>query len=259
MWRASTRNSSLRKPRKSGKSVSLGSSGLETVRTVIKGVGGYLPQRVVTNDDLAKIVDTSDSWITERTGIKERRIAADGELTSFMGAAPARAALDDAGMAPEDIDLIILATSTPDQTFPATAVTIQAELGITQGAAFDMQAVCSGFVFALATADSRLKNGLFKRALVIGSEAFSRILDWEDRSTCVLFGDGAGALVLGIEDGERGILATKLHADGRHNDLLFVDGGPSTTGTAGKLRMKGREAFCHAVVNLAGVTHEALA
>ena len=169
---------------------------MNPVRTVIKGVGGYLPARVVTNADLAKLVDTSDAWITERTGIKERRIAAEGELTSTMGAIAARAALDDAGLAPEDIDLIILATSTPDQTFPATAVTIQAELGITHGAAFDMQAVCSGFVFALTTADNYLKSGMFKRALVIGAEAFSRILDWEDRSTCVLFGDGAGAVVV---------------------------------------------------------------
>jgi 3-oxoacyl-[acyl-carrier-protein] synthase-3 len=223
-----------------------------------------LPQRVVTNDDLAKMVDTSDSWITERTGIKERRIAAEGELTSFMGAVAARAALDDAGMAPEDIDLIILATSTPDQTFPATAVTIQAELGITQGAAFDMQAVCSGFVFALATADSHLKSGLFKRALVIGSEAFSRILDWEDRSTCVLFGDGAGAVVVEAQKPngaltERGILAACLRSDGRYRDKLFVDGGPSSTGTVGHLRMDGPEVFRHAVTKISEVIDATLA
>lgn len=223
-----------------------------------------MPQRVVTNDDLAKMVDTSDSWITERTGIKERRIAAEGELTSFMGAVAARAALDDAGMAPEDIDLIILATSTPDQTFPATAVTIQAELGITQGAAFDMQAVCSGFVFALATADSHLKSGLFKRALVIGSEAFSRILDWEDRSTCVLFGDGAGAVVVEAQKPngaltERGILAACLRSDGRYRDKLFVDGGPSSTGTVGHLRMDGPEVFRHAVTKISEVIDATLA
>ena len=222
------------------------------VRTVVKGCGGYLPARVMTNADLAAMVDTSDSWITERTGIKERRIAADGELTSTMGTVAARLALDDAGLAPEDIDLIILATSTPDQTFPATAVTIQAELGITHGAAFDVQAVCSGFVFALATADSYLKSGMFKRALVIGSEAFSRILDWEDRSTCVLFGDGAGAVVVEAQKlngalTDRGILATSLRSDGRYRDKLYVDGGPSTTQTVGHLRMEGREVFRFAV------------
>ena len=231
---------------------------LNPVRTVIKGVGGYLPTRVVTNADLAKLVDTSDAWITERTGIKERRIAADGELTSSMGAVAARAALDDAGLAPEDIDLIILATSTPDQTFPATAVTIQAELGITHGAAFDVQAVCSGFVFALATADNYLKSGMFKRALVIGAEAFSRILDWEDRSTCVLFGDGAGAVVVEAQKlngvmTDRGILATCLRSDGRYRDKLYVDGGPSSTGTVGHLRMDGPEVFRHAVTKISEV------
>ena len=172
---------------------------MSVLRTVVKGCGGYLPERVLTNADLAKVVDTTDEWIATRTGIKERRIAATGEFTSTMGAAAARAALDDAGLKPEDIDLIILATSTPDQTFPATAVTIQAELGITHGAAFDVQAVCSGFVFAMTTADNYLKGGHFKRALVIGAEAFSRILDWNDRGTCVLFGDGAGALVVEAE------------------------------------------------------------
>jgi len=231
---------------------------LNPVRTVIKGVGGYLPARVVTNADLAKLVDTSDAWITERTGIKERRIAADGELTSAMGAVAARAALDDAGLAPEDIDLIILATSTPDQTFPATAVTIQAELGITHGAAFDVQVVCSGFVFALATADNYLKSGMFKRALVIGAEAFSRILDWEDRSTCVLFGDGAGAVVVEAQKlngvmTDRGILASCLRSDGRYRDKLYVDGGPSSTGTVGHLRMDGPEVFRHAVTKISEV------
>jgi len=212
----------------------------------------------VTNNDLAKLVDTSDRWITERTGIKERRIAAEGELTSTMGALAARAALDDAGLAPEDIDLIILATSTPDQTFPASAVTIQAELGITHGAAFDMQAVCSGFVFALATADSYLKSGQFKRALVIGAEAFSRILDWQDRSTCVLFGDGAGAVVVEAQKlngalTDRGILATSLRSDGRYRDKLYVDGGPSSTGTVGHVRMDGPEVFRHAVTKISEV------
>ena len=231
---------------------------MNPVRTVIKGVGGYLPARVVTNSDLAKLVDTSDAWITERTGIKERRIAAEGELTSTMGAIAARAALDDAGLAPEDIDLIILATSTPDQTFPASAVAVQAELGITQGAAFDVQAVCSGFIFALTTADNYLKSGMFKRALVIGAEAFSRILDWEDRSTCVLFGDGAGAVVVEAQKlngvmTDRGILATCLRSDGRYRDKLYVDGGPSSTGTVGHLRMDGPEVFRHAVTKISEV------
>jgi len=236
---------------------------LETVRSVIKGVGGYLPARVVTNDDLAKIVDTSDQWISARTGIRERHIAADGELTSTMGGAAARAALADAGLEPEDIDLIILATSTPDQTFPATAVTIQAELGMTHGAAFDVQAVCSGFIFALATADNYLKSGQFKRALVIGSEAFSRILDWEDRSTCVLFGDGAGAVVVEAQKlngaiTDRGILATSLRSDGRFRDKLYVDGGPSSTRTVGYVRMDGPEVFRHAVTKISEVIGETL-
>jgi 3-oxoacyl-[acyl-carrier-protein] synthase-3 len=231
---------------------------------VIRGCGGYLPARVVTNDDLAKIVDTSDSWITSRTGIKERRIAADGELTSTMGSIAAREALANAGMDPEEIDLIILATSTPDQTFPATAVTIQADLGITQGAAFDVQAVCSGFVFALATADNYLKSGQFNRALVIGAEAFSRILDWEDRSTCVLFGDGAGAVVVEAQKlngaiTDRGILATCLRSDGRYRDKLYVDGGPSSTGTVGYLRMDGPEVFRHAVTKISEVIDATLA
>lgn len=231
---------------------------MDTVRSVVKGVGGYLPTRVVTNEDLARLVDTSDQWISARTGIRERRIAADGELTSTMGAAAARSALADAGLEPNDIDLIILATSTPDQTFPATAVTIQADLGITHGAAFDVQAVCSGFVFALATADNYLKSNQFKRALVIGSEAFSRILDWEDRSTCVLFGDGAGAVVLEAQKlngamSDRGILGTCLRSDGRYRDKLYVDGGPSSTGTVGHVRMDGPEVFRHAVTKISEV------
>jgi 3-oxoacyl-[acyl-carrier-protein] synthase-3 len=231
---------------------------VSVLRTVVKGCGGYLPERVLTNEDLAKVVDTTDDWIATRTGIKERRIAGKGELTSTMGTAAARAAIEDAGLKPEDIDLIILATSTPDQTFPATAVTIQADLGITHGAAFDVQAVCSGFVFALTTADNYLKSGSFKRALVIGSEVFSRILDWDDRGTCVLFGDGAGALVVEAEmqngsTKDRGVLATCLRSDGRYRDKLYVDGGPSTTGTVGYVRMDGPEVFRHAVTNIAEV------
>jgi 3-oxoacyl-[acyl-carrier-protein] synthase-3 len=236
---------------------------VSTVRSVIRGVGGYLPARVVTNEDLSQIVDTSDEWITARTGIRERRIVADDELTSEMGATAANAALADAGLEPGDIDLIVLATSTPDQTFPATAVAIQAELGITNGAAFDVQAVCSGFIFALSTADNYLKSGQFKRALVIGAEAFSRILDWEDRSTCVLFGDGAGAVVVEAQKlngatTDRGILATCLRSDGRYRDKLYVDGGPSSTGTVGRLRMDGPEVFRHAVTKISEVIGETL-
>lgn len=231
---------------------------MSRLRTVVKGCGGYLPERVLTNADLAKIVDTNDEWITARTGIKERRIAAPGELTSAMGVAAARAALADAKMNPEDIDLIILATSTPDQTFPATAVTIQADLGITAGAAFDVQAVCSGFVFAMVTADNYLRSGDFRRALVIGAEAFSRILDWNDRTTCVLFGDGAGALVVEAEmqngaTTDRGVLASCLRSDGRYRDKLYVDGGPSSTGTVGQVRMDGPEVFRHAVTKISEV------
>lgn len=236
---------------------------MSTVRSVIKGVGGYLPARVVTNDELAALVDTSDEWITSRTGIRERHIVADGELTSTMGTIAAKAAVANAGLEPDEIDLIILATSTPDQTFPATAVTIQADLGITHGAAFDIQAVCSGFVFALSTADNYLKGGQFKRALVIGSEAFSRILDWEDRNTCVLFGDGAGAVVVEAQDlngtmSDRGILATCLRSDGRYRDKLYVDGGPSSTGTVGHVRMDGPEVFRHAVTNISEVIGDTL-
>jgi 3-oxoacyl-[acyl-carrier-protein] synthase III len=233
------------------------------LRSVIRGVGGYLPSRVVTNDDLANLVDTSDEWISTRTGIRSRHIAADGELTSNMGAVASRRALANAGLEPNDIDLIILATSTPDQTFPATAVTIQADLGITHGAAFDMQAVCSGFVFALTTADNYLKSGQYKRALVIGSEAFSRILDWEDRNTCVLFGDGAGAVVVEAQKlngvtTDRGILASRLRSDGRYRDKLYVDGGPSSTGTVGHVRMDGPEVFRHAVTKISEVIGDTL-
>ena len=236
---------------------------MSVLRTVVKGCGGYLPKQVLTNEDLAKVVDTTDEWISTRTGIEERRIAAKGELTSTMGTAAARAALAIAGIDPKDIDLIVLATSTPDQTFPATAVTIQADLGITQGAAFDVQAVCSGFVFALTTADNYLKSGEFRRALVIGSEAFSRILDWDDRGTCVLFGDGAGAIVVEAEmqngsTADRGVLASCLRSDGRYRDKLYVDGGPSTTGTVGYVRMDGPEVFRHAVTKISEVINATL-
>jgi len=222
------------------------------MRSVVLGHGAYLPERVLTNAELAKMVDTSDDWIVQRTGIKERHIAADGEFTSHLGLKAAQAALASAGLDAQSIDLIVLATSTPDNTFPATAVAIQNGLGINHGAAFDLQAVCSGFIFALATADNFLKSGAFKRALVIGAETFSRILDWNDRGTCVLFGDGAGALVLEAQQAtgttaDRGILTTHLRSDGRHKDKLFVDGGPSSTQTVGHLRMEGREVFKHAV------------
>ena len=230
-----------------------------TLRSVIKGVGSALPMRRVDNEELAKQVDTSDQWIVERTGIRSRYVAGEGETTATLAADACRRALEHAGVAATDIDLIVLATATPDQTFPSSATKVQAMLGIDDCVAFDVHAVCTGFLYALTVADSMLRSGNSRRALVIGAETFSRILDWEDRATCVLFGDGAGALVLEAEEGERGILATKLHADGRHNDLLFVDGGPSTTGTVGKLRMKGREVFRHAVVNLADVLNEVLA
>jgi 3-oxoacyl-[acyl-carrier-protein] synthase III len=212
----------------------------------------------VSNEELSRTVDTTDEWIVERTGIRNRYIASDGETTGTLAAAAARNALDHAGFDALDIDLIVLATATPDQTFPSTATKVQAALGINDCIAFDVHAVCTGFLYALSVADSMLRSGNARKALVIGAETFSRILDWEDRATCVLFGDGAGAIVLSAEDSDRGILATKLHADGRHNDLLFVDGGPSTTGTVGKLRMKGREVFRHAVVNLAQVMNEVL-
>jgi 3-oxoacyl-[acyl-carrier-protein] synthase-3 len=232
------------------------------MRSVILGCGSYLPSRILTNGELASTVDTSDEWIVQRTGIHERRIAAQGELTSDMALHAARAAIANARVEAESIDLIVLATSTPDNTFPATAVSVQAGLGITRGAAFDLQAVCSGFVFGLATADGLLKSGAFKRALVIGSETFSRLLDWTDRTTCVLFGDGAGAVVLdaqtqpGTRD-DRGILTIHLRSDGRHKMKLYVDGGPSSTGTVGHLRMEGREVFRHAVAMITDVVEDA--
>ena len=228
------------------------------LRSVVLGCGSYLPSRVLTNSELAQKVDTSDDWIVQRTGIHERRIAAAGEATSDMGINAAKAALAHAKIEAGAIDLIVLATSTPDNTFPASAVSVQAGLGIIQGAAFDLQAVCSGFVFGLATADSLLRAGAFRRALVVGSETFSRIVDWEDRTTCVLFGDGAGAVVLEaqIQQGtreDRGILTSRLRSDGRHKDKLYVDGGPSTTQTVGHLRMEGREVFRYAVAAVADV------
>ncbi|MGC4250279.1 MAG: beta-ketoacyl-ACP synthase III [Sphingobium sp.] len=231
-------------------------------RSILLGTGSALPARKVTNAELAQTVDTSDEWIVERTGIRARYIAGEGETTASLATDAARAALDAAALTPQDIDLIILATATPDQTFPASATLVQAALGINDCVAFDVAAVCSGFLYAVTVADSMIRSGAARRALVIGSETFSRILDWEDRTTCVLFGDGAGAIVLGAEESEsgaRGILASKLHADGRHNQLLFVDGGPSTTQTVGKLRMRGQEVFRHAVVNLASVLTEVLA
>ena len=231
---------------------------MSVIRSAVTGVGSFLPEQVVTNADLAKIVDTSDEWIVERTGIRSRYIAADGETTATLAVEACRKALEAAGLQPSDIGLIVLATATPDQTFPSSATKVQAMLGISDCIAFDVHAVCTGFLYALTVADSMLRGGSAKRALVIGSETFSRILDWEDRTTCVLFGDGAGAIVLEAEEGEAGILSTSLHADGRHNGLLFVDGGPSTTGTVGKLRMKGREVFRHAVVNLADVLNTVL-
>jgi len=219
--------------------------------SVVRGVGGYLPSKVLTNDDLAKMVNTTDEWIAARTGIRKRHIAADGETTSDLGVAAARKALDAAGLSPDDIDLIVVATATPDYTFPSTATIIQQKLGITRGAGFDLQAVCSGFVFAIATADNFLVRGQFERALVIGAETFSRILDWSDRSTCVLFGDGAGAVVLErqskVQAGDRGVKGIHLRTDGRFKDLLYVDGGPSTTQTVGHLRMVGNQVFKHAV------------
>ncbi len=233
-------------------------------RSVVLGCGSYLPSRILTNAELARKVDTSDEWIVQRTGIRERRIAAPGERTSDLALAAARAALEAGGVDPQSIDLIVLATSTPDNTFPATAVSVQAGLGITHGAAFDLQAVCSGFVFALAAADGLLKNGGFKRALVIGAETFSRLIDWSDRSTCVLFGDGAGAVVLDAVPqagaaADRGILTAHLRSDGRYKDKLFVDGGPSSTGTTGYLRMEGREVFKYAVAMITDVVVDAFA
>lgn len=223
------------------------------IRSVVLGCGSYLPEQVVTNAQLAARIDTSDEWIVQRTGIRERHIAAEGEFTSHLAIRAAQAALTDAGVDAQAIELIVLATSTPDNTFPATAVAVQHGLGIKHGAAFDLQAVCSGFVFALATADNFLRTGAYKRALVIGAETFSRILDWNDRGTCVLFGDGAGAVVLEAQEQpgkaatDRGVVTTHLRSDGRHKAKLFVDGGPSSTQTVGHLRMEGREVFKHAV------------
>ena len=231
------------------------------IRAVVKGSGSALPRRIVTNDELARTVDTSDEWIRERTGIAQRHIAGEGETTASLATDAARAALADAGIDAKDVDLIVLGTATPNRTFPATATQVQHALGCDGGAAFDVAAVCSGFLYALGTADSMIRTGMAKCALVIGAETFSRILDWEDRATCVLFGDGAGAIVLAAEEAdgdERGVLATRLHAAGEHGDLLFVDGGPSTTGTVGHVRMRGREVFRHAVVNLAEVLEEVL-
>jgi len=232
------------------------------IRSIVTGTGSALPTRRVSNEELAQEVDTSDEWIVERTGIRFRHIAGPEETTATLAADAAKAAIAAAGLSAQDIDLIVLATATPDQTFPATATKVQAMLGINDCVAFDVAAVCSGFLYAVQVADAMLRSGVQRRALVIGAETFSRILDWEDRTTCVLFGDGAGAMVLEARESDeaagRGILATKLHADGRHNGLLYVDGGVSTTGTVGKLRMKGREVFRHAVVNLAQVMEESL-
>ncbi len=237
------------------------------MKSVFIGCGAYLPQRKVSNDELAAKVDTSDDWIVARTGISSRHIAADGEMTSDLAHAAAVTALSSAGMAASELDLIVLATATPDQTFPATATKVQARLGVPGIPAFDVQAVCSGFIYALAVADNFIKAAQARNVLVIGAETFSRILDWEDRTTCVLFGDGAGAVVLRAEDevagtgrrsDSRGIMSTHLHADGRHHDMLYVDGGPSTTGTAGVIQMRGKEVFRHAVSNLAAVVTEAL-
>ncbi len=235
---------------------------MSMLRSVVLGCGAYLPKRVLSNGDLARMVDTSDDWIVQRTGIRQRHIAAPGEFTSHLGIAAARAALADAQVDTQSIDLIVVATSTPDNTFPATAVSVQEGLGITGGTAFDLQAVCSGFVFGLATADGLLRTRQFKRALVIGAETFSRILDWTDRTTCVLFGDGAGAVVLEAQEQpgtieDRGVLTSRLRSDGRYKMKLYVDGGPSSTGTVGHLRMEGREVFRHAVAMISDVVTEA--
>jgi 3-oxoacyl-[acyl-carrier-protein] synthase-3 len=232
-------------------------------RSQIIGFGSYLPKNIVTNDDLARKIDTSDEWIRKRTGITQRHIAAEGELTSDIAEHAARAALDNAGVSSDEIDLIVLATATPDNTFPATAARVQSKLGIRRGAAFDVQAVCAGYVYALATADNMIRLGQAETALVIGAEVFSRILDWEDRGTCVLFGDGSGATVLrGSEaagsNQDRGILSTHIYSDGEYYDMLYVDGGPSTTGTSGYLRMEGKEVFRHAVQRMSEVVETAL-
>jgi 3-oxoacyl-[acyl-carrier-protein] synthase-3 len=235
-----------------------------TRRSLVLGCGGYLPPRVITNDELARGVDTSDEWITRRTGIKRRHVAAENETTASLAVAAARAALADAKLEPDVIDCIVVATATPDNTFPATAAKVQAALGIERGFALDVQAVCSGFVYALAVADNFIRLGQATKALVIGAETFSRLLDWNDRTTCVLFGDGAGAVVLGAGEGkgdknDRGVLSTHLHAEGKHYDLLRTDGGPGSTGTTGHVKMEGQEVFRHAVHRLAEVVDEALA
>ena len=230
-----------------------------TIRSVILGCGGYLPERIVSNQELAERLDTSDDWISQRTGIRQRHIAADGQLTSDLAVIAAQRAIAHAGIGVDEVDLVVVATATPDNTFPATATRVQARLGKTRGAAFDVQAVCSGFIYGLSVADNFIKAGQAKTVLVIGAETFSRILDWEDRQTCVLFGDGAGAVVLRAEETEsQGILSTHIHSDGNLYDLLFVDGGPSSTGTAGHLRMEGKEVFRHAVHRLSEVVVEAL-
>ncbi|MEM6943015.1 MAG: beta-ketoacyl-ACP synthase III [Pseudomonadota bacterium] len=236
---------------------------MNIVRSRAIGCGHYLPERVVTNEELAERIDTSDDWITTRTGIKQRHVAADGELTSDLAIRAAEAALGAAGMDARDLDAVVLATATPDQTFPSTATRVQHAIGMSNGFAFDLQAVCAGFIFALANANGLILSGMAERVLVVGAETFSRILDWDDRSTCVLFGDGAGALVLEAAQGigspsDRGVLGTCLHSDGKHNDLLYVSGGPSSTGEAGKVVMEGREVFRHAVVKLADVAHEVM-
>lgn len=233
---------------------------MSEIRAVVAGVGAYLPERVVTNDELSKTVETSDEWIRQRTGIERRHIAADGEMTSDLATKAAERALEHAGLTAADIDLIILATSTPDNTFPASAVQVQYNLGMTHGSAFDVQAVCSGFVYAMTTANSFIKAGTARTVLVIGAETFSRILDWEERDTCVLFGDGAGAVILAAqEDTDRGVLTCHLRSDGRHKDKLYVDGGPSSSDKVGKLRMRGREVFVHAVKMISDVVDDAFA
>ena len=229
------------------------------LRSCVRGVGAALPARAVANDELARTIDTSDEWIQQRTGIKQRYIAGEGETTSTLATAAATAALKAAGLAPADIDLVIVATSTPDYTFPAVATQVQANLGVVEGAAFDLQAVCTGFVYAVTTADKFLRSGSHKRALIIGAETFSRILDWTDRTTCVLFGDGAGAIVLEAQESDGaltspGVIASRLRADGRHRSKLYVDGGPSSTKTVGHLRMEGKEVFRHAVDMVTDVT-----
>jgi 3-oxoacyl-[acyl-carrier-protein] synthase-3 len=237
---------------------------VNSVRSVVVGSGGYLPEKVLTNAELATMVDTSDEWIQQRTGIRERHIAAKGELTSDLAVSASRVALAKAGLTPDDIDIIVMATATPDHTFPAAAVTVQEKLGIVRGAAFDVQAVCSGFLYGISTADAMLRAGHGEKALVVGAETFSRILDWTDRSTCVLFGDGAGAVVLSREvltgtNSDRGLLSSHLRSDGRYKDKLYVDGGPSSTGTVGHLRMEGREVYKHAVAKIGDVIEDAFA